>query len=105
MQNGIGDLTSKEAGTAADDAEFAEEQEAEAKAAMLAKGVTAGDAERRKLERNLHDGAQQHLVAMAVKLRIAEDLIDEQPGDALDVIVILGVLAATDTGAWRPHLT
>ncbi len=48
--------------------------------------VTAGDAERRKLERNLHDGAQQHLVAMAVKLRIAEDLIDEQPGDALDVI-------------------
>ena len=33
--------------------------------------VAAGDAERRKLERNLHDGAQQHLVALAVKLRLA----------------------------------
>ena len=32
--------------------------------------VAAGDAERRKLERNLHDGAQQHLVALAVKLRL-----------------------------------
>ena len=34
--------------------------------------VAAGDSERRKLERNLHDGAQQHLVALAVKLRLAE---------------------------------
>ena len=51
--------------------------------------VTAGDAERRKLERNLHDGAQQHLVAMAVKLRIAEDLIDDEPREALDVIAEL----------------
>ena len=33
--------------------------------------VAAGDAERRRLERNLHDGAQQHLVALAVKLRLA----------------------------------
>ncbi|MCU1368330.1 MAG: integral rane sensor signal transduction histidine kinase, partial [Ilumatobacteraceae bacterium] len=37
--------------------------------------VSAGDAERRRLERNLHDGAQQHLVAMAVKLRLAEELV------------------------------
>ena len=51
--------------------------------------VTAGDAERRKLERNLHDGAQQHLVAMAVKLRIAEDLIDDEPAEALGVIAEL----------------
>jgi signal transduction histidine kinase len=41
--------------------------------------VSAGDAERRKLERNLHDGAQQHLVAMAVKLRMAEELVDDDP--------------------------
>ena len=34
--------------------------------------VTAQDEERRKLERNLHDGAQQQLVALAVKLRLAE---------------------------------
>jgi len=48
--------------------------------------VSAGDAERRKLERNLHDGAQQHLVAMAVKLRMAEELIDDDPGEAVKVI-------------------
>jgi PAS domain S-box-containing protein len=34
--------------------------------------VEAGDAERRRLERNLHDGAQQHLVSMALTLRLAE---------------------------------
>ncbi len=48
--------------------------------------VSAGDAERRRLERNLHDGAQQHLVAMAVKLRMAEELIDDDPGEAVKVI-------------------
>lgn len=48
--------------------------------------VTAGDAERRKLERNLHDGAQQHLVAMAVKLRLAEELIEDDPVEATKVI-------------------
>jgi PAS domain S-box-containing protein len=34
--------------------------------------VTAGDEERRRLERNLHDGAQQRLVALSVALRLAE---------------------------------
>lgn len=34
--------------------------------------VASADAERRKIERNLHDGAQQHLVALAVKLRLIE---------------------------------
>ncbi len=36
--------------------------------------VAAQDAERRRLERNIHDGAQQHLVALAVKLRLAGTL-------------------------------
>ncbi len=48
--------------------------------------VTAGDAERRRLERNLHDGAQQHLVAMAVKLRLAEELVEDEPNEAVKVI-------------------
>ena len=34
--------------------------------------VTAGDAERRRLERDLHDGAQQRLVALALRLRTLE---------------------------------
>ena len=34
--------------------------------------VTAGDAERRRLERNLHDGAQQRLVSVALQLRLIQ---------------------------------
>jgi signal transduction histidine kinase len=45
--------------------------------------VVARDAERRRLERNLHDGAQQQLVALAVKLRLVESLIPEDPQTAV----------------------
>ncbi len=41
-------------------------------AASRARIVAAGDDERRRLERNLHDGAQQRLVALALTLRVAE---------------------------------
>jgi signal transduction histidine kinase len=37
--------------------------------------VAASDAARRKIERDLHDGAQQHLVAMAVKVGLARQLM------------------------------
>jgi signal transduction histidine kinase len=37
--------------------------------------VTAQDEERRRIERNLHDGAQQQLVALAVKVRLATSMI------------------------------
>ena len=39
--------------------------------------VASADAERRRVERDLHDGAQQHLVALAVNLRLTRDLITE----------------------------
>ncbi len=52
--------------------------------------VAAGDAERRKLERDLHDGAQQHLVAMSVKLRLVRDAIEDDPDDARSVLAELG---------------
>jgi signal transduction histidine kinase len=48
--------------------------------------VAAGDAERRKLERNLHDGAQQHLVALAVKIRLARDAVEDDPADAVAML-------------------
>ena len=38
--------------------------------------VSAQDAERRRLERNIHDGAQQQLVGLSVKLRLAGGLLD-----------------------------
>jgi signal transduction histidine kinase/PAS domain-containing protein len=40
-------------------------------ASSRARLVTAGDKERRRLERNLHDGAQQRLVSVSVSLRLA----------------------------------
>ncbi|HEX4578837.1 MAG TPA: histidine kinase [Candidatus Dormibacteraeota bacterium] len=45
--------------------------------------VAAQDQERRRLERNLHDGAQQHLVAIKVKLGLAEMLMDRDAGRAV----------------------
>ncbi|MBV8528445.1 MAG: sensor histidine kinase [Candidatus Dormibacteraeota bacterium] len=44
--------------------------------------VSAQDAERRRLERNLHDGAQQHLVALKVKLGLAQMLAAKDPEKA-----------------------
>jgi signal transduction histidine kinase len=44
--------------------------------------VTAQDEERRRLERNLHDGAQQHLVALKVKLGLAEMFLVRDPDRA-----------------------
>jgi PAS domain S-box-containing protein len=41
-------------------------------AASRARIVEAGDAERQRLERNLHDGAQQRLVALSLTLRLSE---------------------------------
>jgi signal transduction histidine kinase len=41
--------------------------------------VEAQDAERRRLERNLHDGAQQRLVSVALELRIAQAHLGDDP--------------------------
>ncbi|HWM09092.1 MAG TPA: sensor histidine kinase [Solirubrobacteraceae bacterium] len=44
--------------------------------------VAAGDAERRRLERNLHDGAQQRLVAISLQLRLLQNRIGDDPSAA-----------------------
>jgi signal transduction histidine kinase len=44
--------------------------------------VAAQDEERRKIERNLHDGAQQQLVALAVQLKLARSILDRDPAKA-----------------------
>jgi signal transduction histidine kinase len=48
--------------------------------------VQAQDLERRRLERNLHDGAQQHLVALKVKLGLAEMLLGRDPVKAMSTL-------------------
>jgi signal transduction histidine kinase len=44
--------------------------------------VEAGDSERRRLERNLHDGAQQRLVSVALQLRLLQNRISDDPAAA-----------------------
>ena len=44
--------------------------------------VAAGDEARRRIERDLHDGAQQHLVALAVRVRLARQILVGDPAKA-----------------------
>jgi signal transduction histidine kinase len=48
--------------------------------------VSAQDAERRRLERNIHDGAQQQLVALSVKIRLAGGLLDRDTQKAREIL-------------------
>jgi signal transduction histidine kinase len=58
--------------------------------------VAAQDEERRRLERNLHDGAQQDLVALAIKLRLASTVVEE---DTAETRQLLGELQEDAAGA------
>jgi len=48
--------------------------------------VTVADQERRRLERDLHDGAQQRLVALALTLSRAGERVDERPGETRELL-------------------
>jgi signal transduction histidine kinase len=51
--------------------------------------VTAQDERARALERNIHDGAQQQLVALSVKLRLAQQLVNRDPAKAQEMLTDL----------------
>jgi signal transduction histidine kinase len=80
--------------------------------ASRARIVAASDESRRMIERNLHDGAQQHLVALAVKLGLAKQLLGEESPtvsellDELrgDVQTTIGVLRELAHGIYPPLL-
>jgi signal transduction histidine kinase len=44
--------------------------------------VLAADADRRAIERELHEGVQQHLVALSVQLQLARQRVEAEPADA-----------------------
>ena len=52
--------------------------------------VEAGDAERRRLERNLHDGAQQRLVSLSLSLRLAQARLTSDPAAAGELLTAAG---------------
>jgi signal transduction histidine kinase len=64
--------------------------------------VTAQDEARRRLERNINDGAQQDLVALSIKLGLAEVTLDE---DTAETRQILQQLRADAAGRWRTSVT
>src|SRR5581483_4315484 len=59
-----------------------EDEVRESRARILA----AADAERRRLERNLHDGAQQRLVSLSLALRLVEQMLAKDPATAGQVL-------------------
>jgi signal transduction histidine kinase len=62
------------------------ERQADELRASRARIVAAADAERRRIERDLHDGAQQYLVGLAANLRAAQDLIGSDPAKAAAIL-------------------
>lgn len=75
--------------------------------------VDAQDAERRLLERDIHDGAQQHLVALAVNLRLADTIAIHSPDRAARLladqeraaVVAIDTLARMSRGIYPALLT
>ncbi len=59
-------------------------------AAARAGTITAVDAERRRIERDLHDGTQQRLIALRMKLSVAERILGANTGRAQSVLDELG---------------
>jgi signal transduction histidine kinase len=66
----------------------------------IARIVESADAARRRIERDLHDGAQQQLVALAVTLRLARTKFDTDPDGARELLDA----AARDLDAARREL-
>ena len=52
--------------------------------ATRARILATGEAERRKIERDLHDGAQQHLVALSIRVGLAREFADPEAAQRLD---------------------
>jgi PAS domain S-box-containing protein len=70
---------------AATDVTERKRQEAELRRSR-ARLVEAGDLERRRLERNLHDGAQQRLVSLSLSLRLAQSKLATDPAAARKIL-------------------
>ena len=51
----------------------------------------AADADRQRLERDLHEGVQQHLVALAVSVQLADSLLESDPVAAKTLLKEIGL--------------
>jgi signal transduction histidine kinase len=82
MDGAIVDVTERRASEEALREREIDAARAEALRASRARIVQAADAARRKIERDLHDGAQQRLVSLALEVRLARSQVEKDPSEA-----------------------
>ena len=79
MDGAIFDITERRANEEALRRHEVERARMEELRASQARIIEAADAARRRIERDLHDGAQQHLVALALEVRLARSRAERDP--------------------------
>jgi signal transduction histidine kinase len=82
MDGAIVDITERRAAEAEHRRRKIEEARSEELRASRGRIVQAADAARRKIERDLHDGAQQRLVSLALDVRLARSRVEKDPSSA-----------------------
>jgi PAS domain S-box-containing protein len=82
MDGAIVDITDRRAAEEALREKEIEDARTEELRASRVRIVQAADAARRKIERDLHDGAQQRLVSLALEVRLARSRVEQDPATA-----------------------
>jgi PAS domain S-box-containing protein len=90
MDGAIFDITDRVAAEEEQRRREIEEARAEELRASRGRIVQAADAARRKIERDLHDGAQQRLVALTLQVRLARTRVEQDPAAAGPFLEQLG---------------
>jgi PAS domain S-box-containing protein len=90
MDGAIFDITERRANEEALRRHEVERARVEELRASQARIIEAADAARRRIERDLHDGAQQHLVALALEVRLARARAERDPEFAVGFLERVG---------------
>jgi PAS domain S-box-containing protein len=101
MDGAIFDITDRRAAEEALRAREIEAARTEEIRASSARIVAAADAARRKIERDLHDGAQQRLVSLALDVRVARSRVERDPAAAGPLLEALAEELAGATAELR----
>ena len=101
MDGAIFDITERRATEEALRRREIEEARTEELRASRVRIVQAADAARRKIERDLHDGAQQRLVALALDVKLARRQVEREPGSAAPLLERLGTELAEASAELR----
>ncbi|MEA2288578.1 MAG: hypothetical protein QOD55_575 [Solirubrobacteraceae bacterium] len=90
MDGAIFDITERRAAEEALRRKEVEQARTEELRASRGRIVQAADAARRRIERDLHDGAQQRLVSLAIEIRLARSRVEKDPASAVPFLERVG---------------